>query len=519
MIDLRSVDRLFERSEKAIRAFQQSEAYREAFGLYKGRKYSECIDAISSHLRDDGDHLDRFMSYRLWIECLSVEGDSQALELIGAHLVRLVELDDPDYPSYVALGGLAFLEADSFGRARLMARCVLDRNDPYVYELVQRLRLRVGHGGREPYILRSKGSFTDYFHWELLVYCLDMWEKCEDKIKRKAYDFLSHKFNDHSLAQTVEYHKYLENNLFAAASLVADLLRKGFPKRDEFLIYQAFAFYEDADYPEARRNLSEYVRRNPKADSEVLGLLGMCHGKVGDSENAVKILENAIDIGSIEGISISEMAIELANIKDELSLSKIADEDHDSIEQGGVQNWMIKLSPSRYFQLMNSSPESVDRILLPLGVYPKEGDFVFFSAGEKVGDEYFWNVVAVYAVDSKPIRHSRHEFLSVLKLISRLPISVPIDVSVREDHQEELAQVDLIELGWQFDRHAVKKIAKKFAIGVPQNYCKLPKGYPYRYGVFQLDVGALELIEKAIENQSQNLVDRRNRFNIRRPTA
>jgi hypothetical protein len=352
-----------------------------------------------------------------------------------------------------------------------------------------------------------------------MVYCVDLWVEGSDSLKQKVNDIVTKVFNDHLRLKLAKYHEYIENGLFAAAHLVADMLYQTYPKQDDFLLLKAFASYEDADYPAARKGLSEYVRRNPGADVEVLGLLGMCHGKIGDGENASKILSNAIEIASIEGLSISEMAIELGNITDELSLSQIGNQNEDPQEDGVVQNWMIKLSHSRYFQLMNGTPDVVDRLLLPLGSLPKEGDFVFFAAGEKVDKEYFWNVVAVYIVDSKPIRHSRHEYLSVVKLISRLPITVPIDVSVREDHLEDLTREDLEELGWSFDRKAVKKIAANFGIKTPHNYAKLPKGYPFRYGVYQLDVGALELIEKAIENQSQNLIDRRNRHTIRRPTA
>ncbi len=519
MVDIRSVDKLFQNSVKAIKAFSPSEAYRQGFQLFKEKNFSASIEIVSRHLCDHDSHADKFMAYRLWIECLAEMHDHKSLEMVGNHLVNLVDHNEQDFASYVALGGLAFLEADSFGRSRLMARCVIGRENPYVHELVQRLRLRVGQGGREPYLLRSQVPFIDYFQWDLMVYCVDLWVEGSDKIKQKANDIVTKEFKDHIRLKLAKYHEYIENGLFAAANLVADMLHQTYPKQDNFLLLKSFASYEDGDYPTARKGLSEYVRRNPTADVEVLGLLGMCHGKIGDGENASKILRDAIEIGSIEGISISDMAIELGNITDELSLSQVGNQNEDPQQDGSVQNWMIKLSQSRYFQLMNSSPDVVDRLLLPLGAVPKEGDFVFFAAGEKVETEYFWNVVAVYVVDSKPIRHSRHEYLSVVKLISRLPITVPIDVSVREDHLEELSKDDLEELGWSYDRKAVKKIAKKFGLKIPQNYANLPKGYPFRYGVYQLDVGALELIEKAIENQSQNLIDRRIKHSIRRPTA
>jgi hypothetical protein len=82
-----------------------------------------------------------------------------------------------------------------------------------------------------------------------------------------------------------------------------------------------------------------------------------------------------------------------------------------------------------------------------------------------------------------------------------------------------MASEEIAELGWVFDRYAVAKLARKFGIRANKNYTRFPKGYPYRYRVFQLDVGALELIEKAIENQAENLVDRRHRNSMRRPTA
>jgi len=142
----------------------------------------------------------------------------------------------------------------------------------------------------------------------------------------------------------------------------------------------------------------------------------------------------------------------------------------------------------------------------------------FFAASESIENDEFWNIVALYRVDSLPVRHSRFEYVSVLKLVSRLPLTIPIDVEIGEEMNELKSDV-ISELGWNFDRYAVKKLARIFGLKVPRNFSAFPKGYPYRYGVYQLDEGALELIEKSIEKQTEHLQDRRQRYLSKRPTA
>jgi tetratricopeptide (TPR) repeat protein len=519
MNDSQHVDLLLRRSQQAIKSTSLSPRHRKAMELFWNKKYTEAVDEISLHiLEEPGDH-ELFLSYRLWIECLAIQGSMENLRALAGHLVQMSQYDSKNHSTFVSLGGLAYLEADNFGKSRLLARCVLGNfKDPYVLELIQRLRLRAGHSEKHPIILRCETGITDYFHWELINYALGLQKEQDEDLLLRVNKLMKFDLNAKLISNIMEYHNYLEGELYAGAAVVADILHQDYPDEDVYLVYQGFAYFEDGDYPSARKKLTDYVKKHPRCDFRIIGLLGICHGKLGDTEQAIEILEESINVGAIEGGAVSDLMIEMSSLRDELSLAS----DDTGTEAGEnnieIQNWLIKLNPSRYYDLMNSPENLIDRIVLPLGSNSRIGDYVFFAASESIENDEFWNIVALYRVDSLPVRHSRFEYVSVLKLVSRLPLTIPIDVEIGEEMNELKSDV-ISELGWNFDRYAVKKLARIFGLKVPRNFSAFPKGYPYRYGVYQLDEGALELIEKSIEKQTEHLQDRRQRYLSKRPTA
>jgi len=519
MNDSQQVDLLLQRSQQAIKAATRSVRYQDAMKYFWNKKYGLAIEGVSAHILNEADKQEMSLSYRLWIECLAAQESVEGLRLLAGHLLQMAEYNQELRSTLVALSGLAYLEADDFGKSRLVARCVVGNfSDPYVLELIQRLRLRAGFSEKYPIILRSEVPIVDIFHWDLASYALSLQTSRDEDLILRINKLIKYDLKAHLVTNVIEYHHYLEEELYAGAAVVADLLHQDSPDDDDFKVFQAFAYFEDGDYPSARKILTNYVKNHPRCDFRILGLLGRCYGKLGDTEKAIEILDDASTIGAIEGGVISDLLVEAANLRDELTLSNTDEVSSVSQDPGEINNWLIKLTQGRYFDLMFSPENVIDRIVLPLGARPRIGDYVFFAASEYVEKQEFWNVVALFKVETNPVKHGRFEFVSVLKLVSRLPLPVPIDIDIKED-RSELDQETLDELGWDFDRLAVKKIARKFKVRVNQHYTKFPKGYPYRYGLYHLDEGALEIIEKAVEKQAENLQDRRHRYLSKRPTA
>jgi len=103
--------------------------------------------------------------------------------------------------------------------------------------------------------------------------------------------------------------------------------------------------------------------------------------------------------------------------------------------------------------------------LRPMGNEPKAGDFCFFaSTANTENGNVQWKIGAIYTIDTEPMWHPTEGHQNALTLVSRPESCIPVEVClVEEDVKNE-------------DFHAE---------------------HPYSFGVYELEMGALDVITEA----------------------
>jgi len=460
-------------------------AYAAALKSYWAGDLSRALDQASTLLAEDPDGAHRFAAYRLWIEVLAAQQDLESLAALGSHLFLRGQAEPDFQPTYVALRGLVHFERDEIDAARLVARAFVgETTDVYGLELGQLVRNRTEPSSGALALLASTAPLADYFHWQTLARGL-LAAGAEEALG-EALGFVRAHFRGATLPHVFEFHRCIDNGYYAGASLVAGRLVELYPESTDYRYYLAYALYEDGDYPSARRTLGELLPLTGGDDAEVLGLLGHCNAKLGDPEKAAHYLGRAVALLKAEGLPTSHMSLELTVVEEELR----GDVPESVTEMPRLtRNWLIKLSSRRALELLTSPANTVDRLLRPMGAEAMPGDYCFFVAEEGPQDAPLWKIIAIYAVDSAPIWHPTYRYHTALRLVKRLPEGIPLDVAT--DGGEE--QVENAALG---------------------------PDHPLRFGVYELDMGALAIIEEAARMARDELIERRaDSGRHRRPTA
>ena len=323
-------------------------------------------------------------------------------------------------------------ELDEMGAAKLLARSMADcTHNPYCLELVERVENRgERHEDDVPALLRSTEPLADYFHWQTLARSLLVAK--DQEALNEALGFVRSHFRGSVLPHVFEYHRCVDSGFFAGAALVAQRLVELYADNVDYRYYHAYALYEDGDYPGARRILNDTLRLAGDSDPEIVGLLGHCNAKLGDPEKAAAYLRRAVELLEADGLPSSHVTLELANVEDELR----GDSPDPAVELPRVsRNWLVRLSPRRYHELVTSSESAVDRLLRPMGQEPRPGDYCFFALTTPPDENgrSLWRIVAIYAVDSEPLWHPTYQWHSALKLVKRLPDGIPVDVQSEDD--------------------------------------------------------------------------------------
>lgn len=462
--------------------------YQEALHSFWRADARTAAERISQYLADqpEGSHV--FAAYRLWIEAAAEAADHAQLVALGEHLFARGREAEEGRATYVALRGLVHLELDEVSAAKLICRGVRSEiDDPYCMELVQRVDARFESvEGTVPALLTATTRLDDYFHWQSL--CRGLIARAADEATQEAMAHVANVYRGSPLPALFEFHRSVEKGYFAAAAMMAERLAGMFPDNMDYRYYHAYALFEDGNYPGAKRILTDCVRRMGETDPEIVGLLGHCHAKMGEAERAQHYLKAAQALLKSEGLPSSHVSLELANVEDELR----GDALDPAIEMPREpQNWLMKLSPRRYNELLTSSEQAIEKLLKPMGSKPRPGDYCFFAceeAGMQAGKDGVWKIVAVYAVDSDPMWHPTQGFHTALRLVTRLPIGIPLDVQLTDG-------------------------------GKAASRSTLAAGEPLKYGVYEIDGGALDILERAVKMNQDEMIERRRNAQSRRPTA
>ena len=274
-----------------------------------------------------------------------------------------------------------------------------------------------------------------------------------------------------------EYHRLVEDRYYAGAALIAERLIQMYPENVDYHYYRAYALFEEGDYPKARTILVNALHLVEDDDAEFFGLLGHAHAKLGEPEAAARYLKQAISILKAQGLPTSHMSLELSNVEDELRGDAI---DPTLELPRATRFWLVPLSERRYLEFLESTDQSLEHLIRPMGASPASGDYCFFTrTGMPQHDgQQTWQIVAIYVVDSEPVWHPIHHYDSALRLVQRLPEGIPVDVNVMDkDAEATSVQGD--------HRHHAN------------------------YGIYELDHGALDVIEEAVRLHRHELIERR----------
>jgi tetratricopeptide (TPR) repeat protein len=460
-------------------------AYQDALQAYWRGDHDGAATKIADHLADDPDGAHRFASYRLWIECCAETSDRASLRVLRDHLFLRGQAEPDDLPRYAALRGLAHLELDQASAAKLLAKGLRDEvADPYALELCQIVDNRFGVGDGIPVLCRATTRIDDFFHWQTLARGLIA--TGDDEAMSEVLQHVRTTYRGSPMPLLFEFHRCVESGYYAGAAVCAARLTEMFPNNRDYAYYHAYALFEDGDYPGARRILSDVVRTTGEDDAEIVGLLGHCHAKLGEPEKAAQYLRTAVSLLKAEGLPSSHVNIELANVEEEMRGDKL----DPALEMPrATRMWLINLSPRRYHELQTSSETHIDRLLRPMGAEPRPGDYCFFAAPDAPeGDgSARWKIVAIYAVDSEPMWHPVHRYHTALRLVNRPPEGIPVDVAPAADEGRAT---------------------------------ELDRDNPYAYGVYELEVGALDIITEAVRRHNDGERERRRGGNqARRPAG
>ncbi len=462
--------------------------YHESLAKFWAGDMDGAIDRVSTLLAEDPDGDHRFASYRLWVESLAELKEKVALHALKDHLFMRGQAEPGDHETYAALRGIVHLELDEFGAARLIARSMEDyTHNPQCLELVQLCDQRLNdRKSSTPALCRTTTTAVpDFFQWQTLA--RGFVGHREEEALNEILGFIKGHFRGSPLPQVFEFHRCLDKGYYAAAATMAERLTELYPNSVDYRYFQAYALFEDGDYPTARKVLQETLHFAGDSDPEVIGLLGHCNAKLGDAEKAAAYLRRAIEILEADGLPTSHIRLELANVEEELR----GDQLDPAIElPRETRNWLIPLSQRRSNELMTSSENAVDRLLRPMGTSPRSGDICFFVSAngkDKKGLE-IWKIVAVYAVDSDPIPHPTARFHTALKLITRLPVGMNVPMQVVGGGEITASDLD--------------------------------ENDPIRFGVYETDMSLIDRLEDLRRLSVDEQIERRQGpAQSRRPTA
>jgi hypothetical protein len=147
------------------------------------------------------------------------------------------------------------------------------------------------------------------------------------------------------------------------------------------------------------------------------------------------------------------------------------------------------LTPSQYANLSTSGDQDVAVLHRPMGREAMPGDVVLFMtksahiAKQPDATNQEWRIVAVYRVTTRPYWHPTNRWHNGLELVDRPDSPIPVDAK---------------DVGSDWNIRG-----KKYS---------LPRGHHARFGVFELDDSAMDVVVSAVKRRSDGIahdVDRR----------
>jgi tetratricopeptide (TPR) repeat protein len=368
---------------------------------------------------------------------------------------------------------LIHLELDEFSAARLICQALrAESPSSYSLELDQLVTNRQVEKVSVPALATAKMPLYDYFHLQSLA--RGLYQAGESKALKEVLDHTANVWPSSPLKLTFAMHQGFEAGQFGVAQDAAESLAAKNQKNGDYFYFTGVAQLKSGNFKGALESLTRASKLVGESDGEIISLIGQCHVALGDLQKAESILKRSISLIQSAGYPATRERLALSGVEEELR----GDALNPALEMPRTTRmWLVNLSPRRYYELQNAQESEVEHILRPMGATPNQGDFCFFATTvdlDSGGQQ--WKIGAIYTVDSEPIWHPTEKYQNSLQLVARPPGGIPVDVVLMEDDMDEEATG---EVG----------------------------SHPYSFGVFELEMGALDIITEAVRMKNEGMIE------------
>lgn len=451
--------------------------YTEVLRLIWAGNEGEAANIIGEALESETDPGRVALLYRAWIESLAAQGEKSALRELCEHMRHRGSVEVEHQGTFIGLRGIAHLELDELAGAKLLYRSVeRDFRNAYICEFKLMLSTRLSKPLINFGVARvAYQGLQDYFSWQSLVRGMFM---SGDKIgAHQTAEKISGIFPRSPILALFNYHQRIEEKDFKGAAIQADRLMSLIPSNREYQYLTAYAKYRDHRPEEALDAFGSMIHEvESLQDFDFVNLISQCfadRSKLAPTDLkrrdvAMRALQHTLSLGRAEGLPTTDIKASLETMTDDHILGV------DQLVERGTRSWIAKITPELHCDIKSFGAERVSRIRLSMGGGARPGDLCFLAAPEPVRIEdqaKSWRIVAIYAVATEPTWHPIKGYETSLDLISRPTQSIPVDVEILDEN-------------------------------VDVESAKLPKDHPFRYGMFELEDGALDLITAAIKQHN-----------------
>jgi tetratricopeptide (TPR) repeat protein len=461
------------------RANTPSKDYLDALADYWNGRIRTAIEHVTQVLAAQPDHDDVLQLYRLWIELLAEEGDVFALRSLGLHLQMRSENDARNYHSYFAMRGLIHIELDETDAAELHdAALNMPTNNPYVREFQFRIAQRTEQESSVGKFVSNPRNLRDYLHWQLYVQQLHADHKTRDY--RAAVKRVDELFSGSPMQERIEMHMAVDNNDFEKSTELAQQLFRRFPSSTEYGLAQAFSLVKLRRYSEAIPVLSKLVAIDGDSDVDVISLLGHCFKEdylatknERSRERAGYYLKRAEALLTNMGLSAAAVNHDFNEILSKNSESKSETQ----------RAWLIRVPQAEYLDIQLADESELKFMAITISKEAAPGDICFIATEDyRDSGARQMRVGAIYTVSSDPKWHPMYGSQSMMTLVGRPPVSLPIDIATvdtdRRQTADRLRNVRAFELDGEALDQIVGKMEEYFAddMAVAKIFTELTRG-------------------------------------------
>jgi hypothetical protein len=453
--------------------------------MWNGR-HDIAAEHAAMFLAEDDEHPATLRLYRAWIESLAEMGDQDSLAVLLDHLLVAGRVEPELHQSYMALRGIVHLHLDQAPAARLVLRAIQGKdNNPYCLEFEQMCARRSFSGAREFALVNSHIELVDWQHWNTVVAdCAvqndaDEWQDLLHHVNRA--------FPGSPTFDLSNMHRAMDSGHWPSALASATSLHANFPEQRDYGFMKAFCAFHGGDTELALSTLNNLGESVNTTDADVMHLAGeILAVKALESddehlgEKATQKLDTSARIYRRNGKAIDNAVSLISCLKRHFIHNGVASQAIDPLRV--PRSWMVMLNPAQSANLATSADQELGTLHRPMGKDAMPGDIVLYVtkaahvAKQSASLSHEWRIVAIYRVMTPPYWHPTNRWQSSLELVDRLDSPIPIDANhVASD----------------------KNIRGKAY--------SLPRGHHARFGVYELDESAMDIVVSAVKRRSEGV--------------